>query len=135
MASLGVTVWAMVDVEADDALGAAAKVGAEDERVDRVVICTPDKDLAQCVGGKVVQFDRRAGQFRDSEAVLEKYGVLPESIPGGLDLELSNALVSSYQVSKADDGDTETWTLEVESIEFVTRQPEEPHAERQEQGR
>ena len=55
--------------------------------------------------------------------------------PGGLHLELSNALVSSYQVSKADDGDTETWTIEVESIEFVTRQPEEPHAERQEQGR
>jgi len=86
VASLGVTVWAMVDVEADDALGAAAKVGAEDERVDRVVICTPDKDLAQCVGGKVVQFDRRAGQFRDSEAVLEKYGVLPESIPDWLAL-------------------------------------------------
>ena len=86
VASLGVAVWAMSDVEADDALGAAAKVGAEDERVDKVVICTPDKDLAQCVGGKVVQFDRRAGQFRDSEAVLEKYGVLPESIPDWLAL-------------------------------------------------
>ena len=84
--SLGVTVWAMSDVEADDALGAAAQVGAEDDRVDRVVICTPDKDLAQCVGGKVVQFDRRSGQFRDSEAVLEKYGVLPESIPDWLAL-------------------------------------------------
>lgn len=84
--ALGVTVWAMSDVEADDALGAAAKVGAEDDRVDRVVICTPDKDLAQCVGGKIVQFDRRAGQFRDSQAVLEKYGVLPESIPDWLAL-------------------------------------------------
>ena len=86
VASLGVTVWAMSDVEADDALGAAAQVGAEDDRVDRVVICTPDKDLAQCVGGKVVQFDRRSGQFRDSEAVLEKYGVLPASIPDWLAL-------------------------------------------------
>jgi 5'-3' exonuclease len=86
VAALGVTVWAMVDVEADDALGAAALVAARDDDVDEVVICTPDKDLAQCVGGKVVQFDRRAGQFRDAEAVLEKYGVLPESIPDWLAL-------------------------------------------------
>jgi hypothetical protein len=54
--------------------------------------------------------------------------------PTALHLELSNAIVSSYQVSRADDGDTETWTLDVESIEFVARQPEEPHADRQEQG-
>ena len=86
MVALGVTVWPMVEVEADDALGAAARVAAEDERVDRVVICTPDKDLAQCVGGKVVQFDRRAGQFRDTAAVKEKYGVAPESIPDWLAL-------------------------------------------------
>ncbi len=84
--SLGVAVWAMVEVEADDALGAAARVAALDERVDRVVICTPDKDLAQCVGGKVVQFDRRAAQFRDADAVLEKYGVAPASIPDWLAL-------------------------------------------------
>ncbi len=84
--AIGVTVWAMVEVEADDALGAAAAVASADSEVDRVVICTPDKDLAQCVGGKVVQFDRRAGQFRDSAAVLEKYGVEPESIPDWLAL-------------------------------------------------
>jgi 5'-3' exonuclease len=84
--ALGVTVWAMVEVEADDALGAAAAVGAADPEVDKVVICTPDKDLAQCVGGKVVQFDRRAGQFRDADAVLEKYGVAPASIPDWLAL-------------------------------------------------
>jgi 5'-3' exonuclease len=84
--ALGVTVWPMVDVEADDALGAAALVGAADPQVERVVICTPDKDLAQCVGGKVVQFDRRAAQFRDSDAVLEKYGVSPASIPDWLAL-------------------------------------------------
>ena len=86
VAALGVTVWPMVDVEADDALGAAALVGAADERVEQVVICTPDKDLAQCVGGKVVQYDRRARQFRDAEAVLEKYGVPPASIPDWLAL-------------------------------------------------
>ena len=70
----------------DDALGAAAVVAAADPTVERVVICTPDKDLAQCVGGKVVQFDRRAGQFRDVAAVTEKYGVPPESIPDWLAL-------------------------------------------------
>ena len=84
--ALGVTVWAMVEVEADDALGAAAAVAAADPEVERVVICTPDKDLAQCVGGKVVQFDRRAGQFRDTDAVQEKYGVPPASIPDWLAL-------------------------------------------------
>ena len=84
--AMGITVWAMVEVEADDALGAAAEVAAADERVERAIICTPDKDLAQCVGGKVVQFDRRAGQFRDAQGVFEKYGVAPESIPDWLAL-------------------------------------------------
>jgi 5'-3' exonuclease len=84
--ALGVTVWPMVEVEADDALGAAAAVAAAESDVERVIICTPDKDLAQCVGGKVVQFDRRAGQFRDSGAVQEKYGVAPVSIPDWLAL-------------------------------------------------
>ncbi len=84
--SIGVTVWAMVEVEADDALGAAARVAEADADVEQAIICTPDKDLAQCVGGKVVQFDRRAGQFRDSDAVLEKYGVAPASIPDWLAL-------------------------------------------------
>ncbi len=86
LAALGVTVWPMVEVEADDALGAAAAVAAADDRVERAVICTPDKDLAQCVGGKVVQYDRRAQQFRDADAVLEKYGVEPASIPDWLAL-------------------------------------------------
>lgn len=86
LAALGVTVWAMTDVEADDALGAAALVAAADDRVERVVICTPDKDLAQCVGGTVVQYDRRAQQFRDADGVLDKYGVEPASIPDWLAL-------------------------------------------------
>ena len=84
--ALGVTVWPLVEVAADDALGAAAAVAAAEADVERVIICTPDKDLAQCVGGKVVQFDRRAGQFRDTAAVLEKYGVAPVSIPDWLAL-------------------------------------------------
>ncbi|HTO01272.1 MAG TPA: 5'-3' exonuclease H3TH domain-containing protein [Microthrixaceae bacterium] len=84
--ALGVTVWPMVDTEADDALGSAAMTAAADERVEQAIICTPDKDLAQCVGGKIVQFDRRAGQFRDTAAIIEKYGVEPRSIPDWLAL-------------------------------------------------
>ena len=85
--ALGVTVWAMERFEADDALAAAAAVAAADDRVERVVIATPDKDLAQCVRDqRVVQYDRRARQFRGAAEVLEKYGVPPESIPDWLAL-------------------------------------------------
>jgi 5'-3' exonuclease len=85
--ALGVTVWPMVEVEADDALAAAAAVAATDDRVQRVLICTPDKDLAQCVvGDRVVQLDRRREELRDADAVLDKYGVPPESIPDWLAL-------------------------------------------------
>jgi 5'-3' exonuclease len=86
LAALGVTVWPMVEFEADDALGAAAVVGANDKRVEQVIICTPDKDMGQCVGGKVFQLDRRRDVLLDAEGVREKYGVLPESIPDWLAL-------------------------------------------------
>ena len=76
----------MVEFEADDALGAAAAVAAADARVEQVIICTPDKDLGQCVGGKVVQLDRRRDVLLDAEGVREKFGVLPESIPDWLAL-------------------------------------------------
>ena len=76
----GILTWPMVELEADDALGAAARVAAADPRVERVLICTPDKDLGQCVGGKVVQWDRRRNLFFDAEGVREKFGVPPESI-------------------------------------------------------
>ena len=90
--ALGVTVWAMVDLEADDALAAAARVGAEDPRVDQVVICTPDKDLAQCViDPAVVQLDRRQRKLFDEAAVREKFGVPPASIPDWLALVGDNA--------------------------------------------
>lgn len=84
--SLGVTVFAMVEYEADDALGAAAALAAADDRVDKVVICTPDKDLGQCVGGKVFQLDRRKDLEIGVEGVREKFGVPPESIPDYLAL-------------------------------------------------
>src|SRR4051812_42256751 len=82
----GITTWPMVELEADDALGAAATVTAADTRVEQVLICTPDKDLGQCVGGKVVQWDRRKNVIFDSDGVREKFGVDPESIPDYLAL-------------------------------------------------
>ena len=85
--AMGVTVWPMTDLEADDALAAAAAQAAADDRVERVSIWTPDKDLAQCVrDARVVQVDRRSGQIRDAAAVREKFGVNPELIPDFLAL-------------------------------------------------
>lgn len=82
----GMVVWPMIEYEADDALGAAARVAAADDRVERVWICTPDKDLGQCVGGKVVQLDRRHGVTSDAAAVEAKFGVPPSAIPDYLAL-------------------------------------------------
>ncbi|MEY2462474.1 MAG: hypothetical protein QOH64_612 [Acidimicrobiaceae bacterium] len=86
LVSAGICTWPMVELEADDGLAAAAKVAAEDERVERVLICTPDKDLGQCVGGKVVQWDRRQDVIYDADGVRAKFGVDPESIPDYLAL-------------------------------------------------
>jgi 5'-3' exonuclease len=86
--ALGVVVWPMVEFEADDALAAAAARFADHPGVERVVILSPDKDMAQCVrtDGRVMTFDRRAGRFFDAEAVEEKFGVPPASIPDYLAL-------------------------------------------------
>ena len=87
LSALGVRVWPMVEFEADDALAAAAVKAAADPRVDRVYICTPDKDLAQSVRGtRVVQMDRRARTIRDEDGVVKKFGVPPASIPDYLAL-------------------------------------------------
>lgn len=82
----GFAVWPQVEFEADDGLAAGAVLAAGDERVDRVVVCTPDKDMAQLVGGKVWQWDRRQDKWFDGAGVQEKFGVLPESIPDWLAL-------------------------------------------------
>ena len=82
LAAMGVVVWPMVEFEADDALAAAAAIAAADSRVEQVMICTPDKDLAQCVRGtRIVQLDRRRNILRDEKGVVEKFGVGPQSIP------------------------------------------------------
>ena len=87
LTALGVMVWPMVEFEADDALAAAAVKAAADPRVDRVIVCTPDKDLAQVVSGtRIVQMDRRRRTIRDEAGVVEKFGVKPQSIPDYLAL-------------------------------------------------
>jgi 5'-3' exonuclease len=87
LTSLGIVVWPMIEFEADDALASAAARAAEDERVERVIICTPDKDLAQCVRGtRVVQMNRRARITLDETGVTAKFGVPPASIPDYLAL-------------------------------------------------
>jgi len=80
-------VWPMVEFEADDALAAAAEIAARDGRVERVIICTPDKDLGQCVRGtRIVQLNRRTRVTFDEAGVIQKFGVKPESIPDYLAL-------------------------------------------------
>jgi 5'-3' exonuclease len=87
LAAAGVTVWPMVEFEADDALAAGAHLAARDARVERVIICTPDKDLGQCVRGtRVVQLDRRRRVTLDEAGITGKFGVRPESIPDYLAL-------------------------------------------------
>jgi len=92
LAAAGIAVWPMVEFEADDALAAGAALAARDERVEQAIICTPDKDLAQCVrgasnrGAAVVQLNRRTGVTYDEAGVIQKFGVPPESIPDYLAL-------------------------------------------------
>ena len=87
LAAMGVVVWAMVELEADDALASAAHLAAQDDRVEKICIWTPDKDLAQCVvDERVVQVDRRSGAIRGADAVRAKFGVAPEFIPDYLAL-------------------------------------------------
>src|SRR6202789_1272621 len=87
LAALGIVVWPMVEFEADDALAAAALAAARDPRVEQVIICTPDKDLAQCgEGTRVVQLNRRTLVTLDEGGVVQKFGVLPVSMPDYLAL-------------------------------------------------
>jgi 5'-3' exonuclease len=87
LAAMGVVVWPMIELEADDALASAARLAAQDERVVKVCIWTPDKDLAQCVqGDRVVQMHRRSNQILDAGAVRQKFGVDPARIPDFLAL-------------------------------------------------
>lgn len=128
--ALGIVVWAMEEYEADDALASAAFLAEQDARVSRVVVCTPDKDLAQCVrGSRVVQLDRRRHIFRDEQGVIEKFGVSPASIPDYLALvgdaadgypglpgwgaRSAAAVLSQYPHLEAIPGDARDWRVPV----------------------
>ncbi len=85
--AMGVVVWAMVDLEADDALASAAEIASRDPRVEKICIWTPDKDLSQCVrGDRIVQVDRKSNTVRNAAGVRSKFGVDPEFIPDYLAL-------------------------------------------------
>ncbi|HEY8131993.1 MAG TPA: 5'-3' exonuclease H3TH domain-containing protein, partial [Thermoanaerobaculia bacterium] len=87
LAAMGIVVWPMIELEADDALASAARIASEDRRVEKICIWTVDKDLAQCVRGeRVVQMDRRAKKIIDAEGVRRKFGVEPALIPDFLAL-------------------------------------------------
>src|SRR5260370_27151452 len=87
LAAMGVVVWPMIELEADDALASAAMLAAADRAVDKVCIWTPDKDLAQCVvGDRIVLVDRKSGKVRDAAGVQQKFAVTPKSIPDYLAL-------------------------------------------------
>lgn len=87
LGAMGVALWPMTELEADDALASAARIASEDQRVEKVCIWTPDKDLAQCVQGeRVVQVERRSKKIRDAAGVREKFGVVPALIPDYLAL-------------------------------------------------
>ncbi len=129
LVAFGVTVWAMVDQEADDAMAAAAYLGARDDRVTEVVLSTPDKDLGQCVGGKVVQYDNRNARLLRAGDVKEKFGVTPASIPDYLGLvgdsadgfpglpgwgaKSSSTLLARYGSIAAIPDDPEEWDVSV----------------------
>jgi 5'-3' exonuclease len=82
LVAMGIAVWPMIELEADDALASAARIASADEQVEKVCIWTPDKDLAQCVrGDRVVQVDQKGGRIRDAEGVRQKFGVEPPLIP------------------------------------------------------
>lgn len=126
----GFTVFSMIEHEADDGMGAAAAIAAADPRVEQVIICTPDKDLGQCVvDDRVVQLDRRKGLLIDRQGVIDKFGVPPESIPDYLALmgdtsdgfpglpgwgaKSASTVLARYGHIENIPADVETWEVQV----------------------
>jgi 5'-3' exonuclease len=145
--ALGVPVWPMVEFEADDALASAAALAERDPRVERIVICTPDKDLAQCVRGtRVVQLNRRTRVTLDEAGVIQKFGVPPASIPDYLALvgdsadgypglrgwgaKSTAAVLAKYGHLEAIPDDWRTWSVNATSPAALaaTLQRERDHA-------
>ncbi len=144
--ALGLVTWPMVEFEADDALAAGAALGESDPRVEQVVLCSPDKDLAQCVDGvRVVMFDRMRRTFLDEARVVEKFGVGPASIPDFLALVGDTAdgipgiagwgarsaatVLSVYRHVDAIPEDPTTWTVNVRGAARLSRALNESRTE------
>jgi 5'-3' exonuclease len=142
LSALGLAVWAMVEYEADDALAAAAKSAAADPRVERVIVCTPDKDLAQSVvGDRVVQLNRRTGVVLNEAGVVAKFGVQPASIPDYLALvgdsadgypglpgwgeKSSAAVLARFHHLESIPADWRTWQVNAASPAALSRTLEE----------
>ena len=138
LAAAGVVVWPMVEFEADDALAAAADSAARDPRVERVVICTPDKDLAQCVRDtRVVQLNRRTRAVFDEASIVKKFGVSPASIPDYLALvgdsadgfpglpgwgaKSSAAVLAKFQHLESIPADWQAWHVDVSNAAGLAR--------------
>ena len=132
LTAAGIVVWPMVEFEADDALAAGAAAAARDTRVERVIICTPDKDLGQCVtGSRIVQLNRRTNVILDEAGVAQKFGVLPKSIPDYLALvgdsadgypglkgwgaKSSSAVLAKFLHIEAIPADSREWKVNVTS--------------------
>ena len=130
LAAMGVTVWPMVELEADDALASGAAIAARDASVEKVCIWTPDKDLAQCVrSDRVVQIDRRSNKIRNADGVREKFGIDPKSIPDylalvgdaadgypgipGFGAKSSAAVLARFTHIEAIPADGATWRVDV----------------------
>jgi 5'-3' exonuclease len=145
MIALGIATWPMIEFEADDALAAAAALAARDPRVERVLICTPDKDLAQCVRGtRVVQMDRRKRVIRDEAGIVLKFGVPPASIPDYLALvgdsadgypglpgwgaKSSAAVLAKYGRLESIPADWRTWSVNAASPAALARTLERERA-------
>jgi 5'-3' exonuclease len=138
LTALGIATWPMIEFEADDALAAAAAAVARDPAVERVLICTPDKDLAQCVRGtRVVQLDRRTRTIRDEAGIVAKFGVPPASIPDYLALvgdtadgypglagwgaKSSAAVLAKYGHLESIPSDWRTWSVNAASPAALAR--------------
>jgi 5'-3' exonuclease len=144
LAAMGVTVWPMIEFEADDALAAAAVKAAEDPSVGRVLICTPDKDLAQCVrADRIVQLNRRTNVVMDEAGVVKKFGVSPESIPDYLALvgdtadgypglpgwgaKSTAAVLAKFKHLEAIPGDWREWRVNATSAATLAKTLQDQH--------
>ncbi|HEU5262923.1 MAG TPA: 5'-3' exonuclease H3TH domain-containing protein [Gemmatimonadales bacterium] len=142
--AMGVVVWPMEEFEADDALASAARRAAQDAAVEQVLICTPDKDLSQCVEGEhVVQLDRRRRELRNEAGVVERFGVGPASIPDYLALvgdasdgfpgvpgwgeKASSLVLAHYRHLEAIPGDATTWQVAVRGAARLAAALEQNH--------